>query len=515
MTLADDVPDSIGALTERCTRLSDIARLQALIARERDNPQLPALIMREVTRVMAVDRSSLFLYEPASNELRAAYADGLEPGAIVVPLKMGVIGAAIARRCSINIVNAHDHAFFNNVTEKNSEYRTDTLLTVPVIDRGARVLGGLQLINKFGGRFTPEDEARLAEVAAILAAASVDAQIDASLARREISALQTEIGCDRSAVFQLDEQTGHLVSLYASGTECTITLQFKLGIAGFVALTGQELLVDDPYGDARFESAFDHNTGYRTRNILSVPLKTATHEILGVIQVINRKTGSFTVDDLELMNTMAGTIAIAIENRNLIRDLDLQFHSLLEVMAASLDSRDKLTAGHSRRVADLAVMIASVIGFTDDDMEILRVAAMLHDYGKVGIDDAVLRKNGKLGADEYRHMKTHSEKTFDILEKVRFADKYRSVPLIAASHHEALDGSGYPRGLRDQEIPLMAKILSVADVFEALTADRHYRQGMSVTTAFEILDAGIGTKFDGRIVQALKQAIAGTRQAAG
>ena len=96
---------------------------------------------------------------------------------------------------------------------------------------------------------------------------------------------------------------------------------------------------------------------------------------------------------------------------------------------------------------------------------------------------------------------------------MHFAHKYRSVPLIASSHHEALDGSGYPHGLREHEIPLMSKILSVADVFEALTADRHYRKGMTEAAALAILDAGSGTKFDGRIVQALKQSLAQRDQA--
>lgn len=500
--------DTLDSVTARCDRLEHVVRLQGLIARERNNPQLSSLIMKEVASVMDADRGTLFLYDQPTNELRTAYVDGLEGGAIVVPLRMGVIGAAIARRSCINIINAHEHAFFNNVTDKNSGYRTDTMLVQPVIRNDARVLGGLQLINKYGGRFSQDDETRLHAAATRLAEHSVDGVIEAEFARREISAMQSAIGCDRSAVFQLDETSGQLRSLYASGTENQITVRVKLGIAGFVALTGAPLLVADPYNDPRFDPSFDRSTGYRTQNILTIPLKTLANEILGVVQVLNKNSGSFTADDVELLETIAGAIGTAFENRNLIRELDLQFHSLLEVMAASLDSRDKLTAGHSLRVADLALMISAALGFTAEDMDILKVAAVLHDYGKVGVDDAVLRKNGSLDETEFQHIKTHAGTTFDILEKVRFASKYRSVPLIAASHHEALDGSGYPRGLRENEIPLMAKILTVADVFEALTADRHYRKGMSVEAAFKILDAGIGNKFDARIVQALKQSLA-------
>jgi HD-GYP domain-containing protein (c-di-GMP phosphodiesterase class II) len=504
---------SLQAITVRCNHLEQVIRLQGLIARERNNPQLSSLFMKEIASVMDADRGTLFLYDSARNELRTDYVDGLDASAIVVPLKMGVIGAAIGRRRSINIVNAHEHAFFNNITDKDSGYRTDTMLALPIIAQNGSVLGGLQLINKFGGRFTQKDEGKLSAAANTIAAHSENGLIDAAIASREISGLQAEIGCDRSAVFQLDEKSGHLVSIFASGTTSTITVKIKLGIAGYVALTGTALLVAAPYSDARFDPSFDNSTGYRTRNILTVPLKTSTNEILGVIQVLNKYGGCFTNDDVELLVTIAGAIGTTLENRNLIRDLDLQFHSLLEVMAASLDSRDKLTAGHSLRVAELAVSIAAVMGFTEEDTDILKVAATLHDYGKVGVDDAVLRKNGALSTSEYQHIKTHAETTFDILEKVHFANKYRSVPLIASSHHEALDGSGYPHGLHENEIPLMSKILSVADVFEALTADRHYRKGMSQEAALEILDAGIGTKFDSRIVQALKQSLAQRDQA--
>jgi putative nucleotidyltransferase with HDIG domain len=176
-------------------------------------------------------------------------------------------------------------------------------------------------------------------------------------------------------------------------------------------------------------------------------------------------------------------------------------------MAASLDARDKLTASHSHRVAEIALKIARVLGFDADDLDILKVAAMLHDYGKIGVDDAVLRKKGALDEAEYRHMKSHAATTHEILDRVYLTSKYRSVPLIAAAHHEVLDGSGYPHGLSSQEIPFMTKILTVADVFEALTADRHYRQGMDQIAALAILDEGSGTKFDARLVAALKQSL--------
>ncbi|MFA7268272.1 MAG: HD domain-containing phosphohydrolase [Sterolibacterium sp.] len=507
--VANNAPEQLtDALSLRCERFKNIFRLQGMIARERDNRKLSAIIMHEVTRLVDVDRGSLFLYDNITGELRAAYADGLEADSLIVPLRMGVIGAAILQRHCINIVNAYQNEFFCSTVDADSGYRTDSVLAMPIVTQQGNVIGGLQLINKLVGRFTLEDEDRLNAIAEYLAATSSEGWIDTELARQKIDVLREEVGCDRCAVFQLDEATGQLVSVYANGLDKQITLRVRVGIAGLVALNGKTLVVLDPAKDPRFNPSFDRLTGYQTRNILTVPLKASSNGTLGVIQLINRRCGDFSDDDIELLETIAGVVAVVVENGNLVSDIDRQFHSFLETMTASLDARDKLTASHSCRVAEIALKIALELGFDADDLDILKVAAMLHDYGKIGVNDAVLRKNGMLDEAEYRHMKTHAEMTHEILEKVYFTRKYRGVPLIAASHHEALDGSGYPRGLHGQNIPFMAKILTVADVFEALSSDRHYRKKMDKAAAMAILDAGIGTKFDAKVVAALKRSSA-------
>jgi len=130
---------------------------------------------------------------------------------------------------------------------------------------------------------------------------------------------------------------------------------------------------------------------------------------------------------------------------------------------------------------------------------------LLHDYGKLGTDDNILKKPGKLTPEEFEHIKEHVVNTKNILNKMMFSRKYRTVPLFASRHHERLDGSGYPEGLTAGQIPFMAKIIAVADVFEALTAKRHYRDPMSVEEAFNILNQDVGTKFEGNVVEALKR----------
>jgi len=485
-----------------------LLEIQRRVNQERSMARLPGLVMQVVSELMDVDRSTLFLLDSHNMQLRACFAQGVESAkAIVVPLRMGLIGTAILQRRTLNVINAWQHPFFYPDIDAVTGYKTDSLLALPIVQHGdGKVLGGLELLNHRSGRFTLEDATVAEDAAQGLAACLANAGPDSATIATKIKGLRKWIDFDRGAVFRVDPELGRLVAVHADGAaDIEISINMRLGIAGLVALTGEPLLIPDAHADSRFDASFDRRTGYRTRNILCVPLKDSVGEVNGVIQIINRRVGDFGADDLELLSCVAGTVAIAIENATLFEESELQFRSLLDALAASIDARDTLTAGHSLRVAQIARGIARVLDFTDLDIELLEVAAILHDYGKIGIDDAVLKKEGKLDADEFEHMKTHAGMSFDILDRIRFARKYRSVPLIAASHHENIDGSGYPHGLKGHEIPFMAKIISVADVFEALTADRHYRKGMPLAQALAIVESGVGAKFEASVVAALRR----------
>jgi HD-GYP domain-containing protein (c-di-GMP phosphodiesterase class II) len=132
----------------------------------------------------------------------------------------------------------------------------------------------------------------------------------------------------------------------------------------------------------------------------------------------------------------------------------------------------------------------------------IRVASLLHDYGKIGISDAILKKPGKLTEEEYEEIKTHAEKTRQILLKINFRGIYREVPEIAGAHHEKVDGTGYPKGLHGDAIPLGAKILAVADFFEAVTAKRHYRDPMPVDVALQMLEEKRDVHYDSIVIDA-------------
>lgn len=494
-------------LKQNSQRFARLLEIQRRLSSERDLETLVPVVMVETTRYMNADRSSLFLFDWKTMELSAKFAEGVDENSIRIPLKMGIMGCAILNRRTYNVSNAYEHPYFNPAVDQVHSFRTESILALPILDSEGRPLGGIQFLNKSNGRFLDADEA-LAEAAR----ASLREGIVALSSRRAIEVvdeLHQKIKCDRITIFRLNASDGRLSSVFAEGVDDReISLGMNLGIAGLVAVTGEEAVVNDVQGDPRFSKSFDEATGYTTRNMICLPIMNKTDEVLGVVQVINKLDGVFGAGDIELLRSLVAVISVSIENAMMFQDQDRQFHSLLEVMAASIDAKDPLTAGHSHRVAHYALMIGIELGFAERDLEVLKVAALLHDYGKIGIDDCVLKKEGKLTALEYAHIQKHAHLTHSILDKIFFSRKYRSVPLVAGSHHEYLDGSGYPQGLHAKEIPFMAKILTVADVYEALTADRHYRKGMSTEQALGILREGVGKRFDENVFAALEQATA-------
>jgi HD-GYP domain-containing protein (c-di-GMP phosphodiesterase class II) len=226
-------------------------------------------------------------------------------------------------------------------------------------------------------------------------------------------------------------------------------------------------------------------------------------ESLGILAVDNLETRRPLIDsDMSLLMGIAPVIGISIRNAAHLEARVKQFNSVLHTLAASIDARDNLTAGHSEKVTEYALGICSELRLSNEYREMIRVASLLHDYGKIGVPDSILKKPGRLTPDEHDIVKSHAAKTREILEQINFEGIYCQVPEIAGSHHEKVDGTGYPKGLRGKEIPLGAKIIAVADFFEAITAKRHYRDPMPFDVAVQLLREGDGKHFEKKIVDA-------------
>jgi len=487
-------------------RLKTFSEIGKTLFTERNIEKLLPLVMSEISACIGADRSTLFLVDWERLELWTKFGEGLEVDRINIRMRMGLIGVCVLTRQLVNVANAYEDPRFNANIDEATGYRTESVLCAPLSNEAGEILGALQLLNSKMGIFTEEDEQEASTTAATLS--EIDYETDESLdkARGLVRELRQSTECERGSLFLIDREKGDLISIFAEGIDDQeIRLSLNLGIAGLVAITGRELIIPDAYADPRFDNASDKKTGYRTRCLMCVPIKNQSGEILGVIEGINKKEGTFTDADLEFLGALSSFVAISIENAMLFLEQNRQFKSILEVLVASIDAKDSLTAGHSKRVTEFAVGIAGELGFEESEVDVLSMAALLHDYGKLGTDENILKKPSKLSSEEFEHIKQHVQDTRDILDKMYFMRKYRSVPLIASCHHENLDGTGYSGGLKGTEIPFMSRIITIADVFEALISDRHYRKGYSEEEAFEILEEDAGIKYDENVVAALKQ----------
>lgn len=318
------------------------------------------------------------------------------------------------------------------------------------------------------------------------------------------------LNADRCTVFLLDKQTNELWSKVATGMGAEeIRFSATKGLAGHVATTGLTINIQDAYNDNRFNKDIDNKTGYVTKNILCMPIRNMKHEIIGVFQVLNKNNGFFTSEDEDILIALGSNAGIALENTRLfnyqqkmLEDQKLLFSSFIDTLAASIDARDKITSGHSRRVTMYSELICQILNISEEEKDAIKHAAILHDIGKIGIRDSVLQKEGKLTQEEYAHIQQHATITYEILSKIYLSGRYAQVADIAASHHEKFDGNGYFKRLKGEEIPLGGRILAVADVFDAITSKRHYRDKMPILNAINIIKEGAGSHFAPKIVDA-------------
>ena len=314
------------------------------------------------------------------------------------------------------------------------------------------------------------------------------------------------VDCDRATVFFVDQEKNELWSKVALGAS-EIRFPIGRGIAGTVAATGETINIPDAYADPRFNQDIDKRTGYKTNNLLTFAMTGHDGHVIGVFQAINKHGGRFTGDDEATLASLASSAAVAVENATLVEAQKQLWVSLVETLAATVDARDQQTAGHSRRVTRYAEVIAAAMGMTPAEIERVRTAGLLHDYGKIAVRDRFLQKAGKLDDAEFAYMKAHAEKTGEFLRHLRFPQDMRDVPLMAAQHHERMDGKGYPLGLGGDQIHVGARIVAAADVFDALTAPRYYKPAYPIAKTMEIMRSMAGEHLDPTVFAAVERAL--------
>ncbi len=251
-------------------------------------------------------------------------------------------------------------------------------------------------------------------------------------------------------------------------------------------LLDQFTLRQSSFNTAFFPQGFPYS-------IMAVPLDLP-HKRIGVIALVrDQKNSLYHEQDLQLLGVFASHTASALQNSHLYSRLRSMNQDVIRSFAQAVEAKDYYTRGHSERVAEYACRLSRALGLNSREIERLHIAGMLHDIGKIGIPDHILNKPGALTEDEYENMKRHSLMGREILGQV---EAMKDVTEIIYHHHERMDGLGYPDGLAGDEVPFLARIICLADSYEAMTSNRAYRQSLPLDKVMYALDRGAGTQWD-------------------
>jgi putative nucleotidyltransferase with HDIG domain len=345
---------------------------------------------------------------------------------------------------------------------------------------------------------------------AMEAMAEIDRSIHASLSTKTIintvmKRMYSFFSCDTISFGLLDARKTDTVHMFTFSSPEDDTLSEK-----FLTITPEDgSRLAEPLDHFFFEvnnqslSFLQKEAVQTARHFLVMPLYQ-NKSLLGIICLGHSQTYSYTEDDLAHARRLSNQVSAALSNANLVEELELLNWGTLEALARTVDAKSKWTAGHSERVAALAVRIARVIGCDAKSIDALHRAAFLHDIGKIGIPLPILDKPGKLTDEEYTQVKEHPAIGAKIIEPIEaYAD---AIPMIL-QHHERFDGKGYPHSLSGEELSLGARILAVADVYDALISSRPYRQGWVEENVIQLIVDESGKQFDPKVVDAFRSAV--------
>lgn len=469
-------------------------------------------VMDEAISLLGAENGSLMLVDEVRSELKMLVAQGLDEQIVTttrINLGEGITGW-VAKEGQPRLLSRGK----GDGEHQGDDSAAVSAMCVPLKSKD-RCIGVVNLSGRLDGSDFTEEDLKILSILASHAASAIDIAQLYQQVTSQVGHLEAlyQLGRILNSSLSLDEilptalsqtldllqaKTASVMLLDEKGEELRIRLAHglppeivertivRLGerVSGRVAATGEPVLIKGQEGDD-------------TDSSICVPL-LANQQVLGVLNIRTKLDGSdFSQQDLELASQLANIAAAAIENASLHDELQALFLSTVSAMANSIDARDPYTKGHSERVTSYAVMIAEELKLSTDELERLRYAGLLHDIGKIRIRDHILHKPGRLTDAEFTEMKKHPEYGVEIMQPVK---AFETILPAMLHHHERYDGRGYPHGLEGENIPLSARILCVADCFDAMTSDRPYRKGLDVEIAVGELAKNKSTQFDPLLV---------------
>ncbi len=492
-------------------------------------------IMNFITKQMNVDAGTLFLIDSQRQNLIFRVVTGRARKKLLgktLPVGAGIAGyVAKTGKPYLTKDAINDKRWLREIGEEIN-YLANEVLCVPLFGMD-KVIGAIEVINKKTREgFTKDDlnflKSNAGQIGILIEYSKllndtneranqfrllreIGTVINSTLKENEIMKRTIEsitklLHSESGSLLILDEKSKELYFDVAHGEKGDeikrIRLKLGEGIAGWVAKEGKPLIVNDVQSDKRHYRKADEASQYVTRNILCVPVKIKG-KVIGVIEAVNKINGLFTKGDLSILTYLADQVAIAIDNAKLYEELKRTFLDTSEALAEAIEQRDPYTGGHTRRVLNYSVAVAREMNLSEEEIENLKLAAILHDIGKIGVEDRILRKQGPLNEEEFESMKKHPEIGAEIIKRI---SSLKGVIPGILYHQERYDGKGYPSGAKDGEIPLSARIIAVCDTFDAMTTDRPYRKGLGVQAALEELKKFAGIQFDPDVVNGFCEA---------
>jgi HD-GYP domain-containing protein (c-di-GMP phosphodiesterase class II) len=517
-------------------QLARLVELSVTLNSTLDLDALLQLITATATELLDCEAASILLYDERQSRLYFAAATGSDPrelAEIPVPIDKSLAGTIFRTNQSI-ILNdvANDTRHFTGVS-KQVGFRVKSLVGVPMLIKD-RVIGVLEGINKRGRDFAEQDETILSVTASHAATAINNARLFADAERRArnleairdinnavlnnlelqitlpqiLSHVRARLEVDAADVLLLDHHLNALIFAAGLGFRTNalneVVLHLGDGIAGRVAL--EKKIVNIPNINMAGEN-FTRGPLIRDEEFAAyhaAPL-IVKGQVNGVLEVFHRAPLGADYDWMAFFQALAEQTAIAIDSATLFTDLQrshddlkLAYDATILGWSHALDLRDRETHGHTERVTRMTVQLAQAYGLGEEDITHMQRGALLHDMGKIGVPDAVLHKPEQLTDEEWFQMRRHPQYAYEMLADIEYLRPALDIPYC---HHEKWDGTGYPRKLKGEEIPLAARLFAVVDVWDALYYDRPYRKGWALDRTLEYIREQSGKHFDPSVVE--------------
>lgn len=518
-------------VTRKVKNLRTLLKVTQSISSVLNLDRLFSIIVEEAAAIFGAEKASLMVIDPGSDFMRIRSALGI-PDEILDKARIrvghGISGTVAASGESLFIRDIENDPRFGtagNQGKKQQRYDTNSLICVPVKGRDASVLGVLNVNNKSSHEEFTTDDLDLLEVIASQAGIALDNARLFTTARSRIKELETiheageqilEAQSSEAVLNLLDEQIKEIYPACQHGVifvdPDNLFVEFHQGsqfIKDFfergkkkgipaVEMENLDRIYQRPLlGEFREPLSvriFDDET--LDQGILfSIPIRNP-RGVLGYVDIYLEDEESINLERVRVLEIVVHQAASNLENRKLYEEMGHGYTETIRALSSAIDAKDKYTIGHSERVALFAVELGRALGFDSQTLNLVERAGILHDIGKIGVSELILGKPGRLDEHEFQEMKDHLRKSAEILKPIKFlGPAYEGL----VTHHERMDGRGY-LGVTGENIPLLGRILAIADAFDAMTSDRPYRKGLPTKTARIELKKNAGTQFDPDLV---------------